>query len=180
MMKSSLAIAISLALLAGCQGKPGSYAFGDLKIDYPSGLQVSREEESPEQGFVSFILSDKDDPDSRMEFGISEFPEDFLATVPEEELLGELAAMADQMRNDYAALPDVTVLEQSDIQWSPSTSRPEAFAFAKVGEGNKEFYLVFSALVVGHYSISSVSRSEEPSKLEVFSNILENSAITRK
>ena len=162
MMKSSLAIAISLALLAGCQGKPGSYTFGDLEISYPSGLKVSREQESPEQGFVSFILSDKDDPDSRMEFGISEFPEDFLATVPKEELLGELAAMADQMRNDYAALPDVTVLEQSDIQWSPSTSRPEAFAFAKVGEGNKEFYLVFSALVVGHYSISSVSRRTFP------------------
>ena len=181
-LRSFLVVIAVTAFLAGCRDggrDPGSFTFGDLSISYPSGMEISREEEVPEKKFVSFFLSDKEDRDTRMEFGISEFPENFLATVPQEELKGELAAMVERMREDYCTLPGISVLEKSEIQWSEPPSRPEAFSFAKVQEGEKVYYLAFSALVVGHYSLSTIGRSSDPSRLDDLNNILESTTSTQ-
>ena len=181
-MKAYFLLLNVLTLLAGCQGhsrEAESYTFRNLEIKYPRTLEISDEEAVPEKAFVSFLLTDKGDRQSRMEIGISEFAEDFLNTVPQEELLGELAAEVDEMRQKAVSLPDVSVLEESDIQWSKPPAFPEAFSFSRIREEGKTIYLVFSAKVVGNYCIYSVSRSRDPSAMEIFNNILESISIDR-
>ena len=166
-----------LALLSGCQRQSrgdGSFSFRDLEVNYPGSLELSDVQEVPEKAYVSFFLTDKDDKRSRMEIGISEFAGSFLDTVPQEELMGELAAEVDDMSQKVLSLPDVQVLESSDIQWSEPPSFPEAFSFSKIQEDGETTYLAFSAKVIGNYCICSVCRSPDPSVLEVFNSILES------
>ena len=176
-MKVFLLLLNVLTLLAGCQGgarDAGTYSFRNLEIKYPSGsMEVSNIQEVPDKGLVSLLIQEKKNKLSRIEIGISEFSEDFLDTVPQEELLGELAAEVDEMERNVSSIPGVSVLEKSEIQWSSPPSRPEAFSFSKIQEDDKIIYLVFSAKIVGNYCVYSVSRSSNPSTMEVFNDILD-------
>ena len=176
MRKSFLLIAsVATIVAAGCRSLSHefeSYTYRNLELEYPKSMEIVGENESPNESFVSFILNDKADKKSRIEFGISEFPDNFLATVPKEELLGELAAEVDEMIRKVSSAKDVSVLEQSEIQWSEHPSPPEAFSFARVSEEGETIYLAFSAKVVGRYCVCSVCRSGNPSILDLFNNIL--------
>ena len=51
-LRSFLVVIAVTAFLAGCRDggrDPGSFTFGDLSISYPSGMEISREEEVPEK-----------------------------------------------------------------------------------------------------------------------------------
>ena len=176
-VKAYLLLLNVLALLAGCHGSSSeieSFTFRNLEIKYPGSLEISDEQEVAEKDYVSFLLTDRNDKQSRMEVGVSELAENFFDTVPQEELMGELAAEVDEMRQKASSPRNVTVLEESDIQWSEPPSYPEAFSFSKIQEQDSILYLAFSAKVVGNYCIYSFSRSPEPSALEVFNGILES------
>lgn len=175
-MHSHPLLIAGLMLLVGCHNlsrEGETYTFRNLEINYPGNLEITHEEEFPDKAFVSFFLADKADGQSRIEFGISEFAEDFLSTVPDEELKGELAAEVDEMRQMIALAEDMSVVEQSEILWSAPPSLPEAYAFSRIMDGEETIYMSFSAKIAGNYCICSVSRSADPSKMELFNNILE-------
>lgn len=171
-----LLLASTMFLTSGCKGLSRdlkSYTFRNLSLKYPKSLELTGEEVFPDEDFVSFFLTDKDDSKSRIEFGISEFGKDFLKTVPDEELMGELAAEVDEMQNNTLSVKDIEVLEQTEILWSEKPAPPEAYSFYKIREGKEIIYLSFSAKVVGNYCVYSVCRSGNPSTMELFNNILD-------
>ena len=173
----------ALVFSFGCDVKSPTvklYSFRNLEIKYPGDMKVSREQEFPEKSFISLFLSGKEDRKSGIELGISEFPNDFLATVPKEELAGEMGAMVEELEMKVFFIPGVTVVEKSDFQWTESPSGCEAFAFSKIEEENGEVsFVAFSVKVVGNYSVSSVSRSPDPSTLERYLNILESIVVLK-
>lgn len=174
-----LGIVTVCILLGACAGPSSAieeFHFGNLLIRYPDTCEISQVEENSELRFISFFLSEKKDPDSRIEWGISEFDPGFLQQVPREERLGELVADVAELQEKLSQLPGVEILQKSDIELSQPPSRPEAYAFVTLqrpGEEKPE-YLVLSSLLVDNYNVVTVSKSAHPQSIELFSGILEN------
>ncbi len=174
-----LGIVTVCILLGACAGPSSAiqeFRFGDLRIRYPGTCEISQVEENSELRFISFFLSEKKDPDSRIEWGISEFDPGFLQQVPREERLGELVADVAELQEKLSQLPGVEILQKSDIELSQPPSRPEAYAFITVQPEEKDqpVYLVLSSLLVDNYNVVTVSKSADPQSIELFSGILEN------
>jgi hypothetical protein len=168
------------ALLCGCAAKGQSvpeFTFRNLHMFYPKNMEVTEYQEYEEDSFVSFFLQDKDDPVNRVEFGISEFPADFLQTVPREELLGELAADADELRNKYLSIAGNEAVQQSEITISRDVA--DAYIMAQVEENGIMAYCLFSSRVVGNYNICTMSRSRDPETMELFISIIDNITINQ-
>lgn len=178
-MKKVLILLLSSTMFfaSGCKGLSHdfkSYTFRNLSLKYPKSMELAGEEVFPDKDFVSFFLTDKADRKSKIEFGISEFAKDFLKTVPDEELMGELAAEVDEMQKNTLVVEDIEVLEQTEILWSEKPSSPEAYSFYRIREGNEIIYMSFSAKVVGNYCVCSICRSGDPSTMELFNNVLDS------
>ena len=111
MKKLRLILILSLcAVLMSCRGASQTvtgYAFHDLVVDLPSSCEITKLEEQDNPPLASFVLVDKDNADSQIEFAISEFDKDFLSTVPREELMGELVASVFDMKENVLSAPGV-------------------------------------------------------------------------
>ena len=178
-----LIIAATLSLSCVVRGRStGQYpeiVFRNLHIVYPNSMEVTAYQEYEDISFVSFFLQEKDDAANRIEFGISEFGTDFLSTVPRQELLGELAANASDMRDKYFSLPSVTAQEQSEIQISVDNGCPEAYIMATATDESREMYYIFSSKVVGNYSVTTMSRSKDPLLMEAYMTIIDSITINQ-
>lgn len=156
------------------------YRFRNLCIPYPESMNLLGEEEFPEKDFVSFYLVDKKDSLTRIEFGISEFDNAFLATTSEEEIIGEMGAMVEEMREKFSSLPSVTIQRKGDFIVSQNVNGPEVYSFAQLLHDNEEFYAVFSVRLFDNYCISTVAQSGNASKLDLYNSFLERITIINK
>ena len=155
-----------------------TYSFKDLCIHYPASMELSGLQEVPDIDFVSFFLVDKEDSQSRIEFGISEYDTEFLATAPKEELTGEMAAMVDEMMEKTFSLTSVSVLKKSEIVISDTQKGPEVYSFAQILKEEKERFMIFSVQLRDKYCISTVCQSGEAARLEYYNNLLEKISVT--
>lgn len=174
-----LVVVAVCTLLGACAGNTSAikeFRFRNLLIRYPGTCEISRVEENSELRFISFFLSQKNDPDSRIEWGISEFDPEFLQQVPREERLGELVADVSELLDKIRQIPGAEVLQKSDIELSRPPSRPEAYAFVtlRLPEKEEPEYMALSSMLVDNYNVVTVSKSTAPQSIELFTGILEN------
>ena len=165
------------ALLCGCAANGQSvprYCFHNLEMEYPGSFEISSETLSQGDSLVSFVLKSKKNPSTRIEFGINLFPADFLSRVPEEELMGELVATVFDMKSRLFTSGGVIVENFGDVQVSEPGTRPEAYAFALVTDEGSSYYYILSSMIVGNYSINSVSISGDPAEMELLTSVMDN------
>ena len=179
MMKTlRLILILSLcAVLMSCRGASQTvtgYAFHNLVVDFPSSCEITKLEEQDNPPLASFVLVDKDNADSQIEFAISEFDKDFLSTVPREELMGELVASVFDMKENVLSAPGVVAEKIGEMTVSRKGERPEAYMFITVSEKGKTVYVILSSMIVGNYNITTASRASDPSTMEMFTTITDN------
>lgn len=185
MQIKELVLIFATALSLGCAARgrsTGQYpeiVFRNLHIVYPNSMVVAAYQEYEDISFVSFFLQEKEDAANRIEFGISEFGTDFLSTVPRQELFGELAANASEMRDRYFSLPSVTAQDQSEIQISMDNGCPEAYIMATATDEGMDMYCIFSSKIVGNYSVTTMSRSKDPLLMEAYMTIIDSITINQ-
>lgn len=181
MKKLRLFICLTISLfLYSCAGKAqsvDSYTFQDLIIRYPSSCEITKLSEQKDKGLSSFVLVDKKDKESLIEFAISGFDKDFLSHVPREELLGELVAAVFDMKDAVLSRPGVKALNLGEMEVSAPGKRPEAYMFVSVNESGKTVYYILSSAIVGNYNIATSSKSTDPSTMELFTAITDNITI---
>lgn len=178
-MRSSILILLSIVISVFCccssrgQSVP-RYVFHSLEVEYPASFEISGETLSQGDSLVSFVLKSKKNPSTRIEFGINVFPADFLSRVPEEELMGELVATVFDMKSRLFTSGGVIVENFGDVQVSEPGTRPEAYAFALVTDEGSSYYYILSSMIVGNYSINSVSISGDPAEMELLTSVMDN------